>query len=560
MLKTVDIENIAIIEKASVNFSEGLNILTGETGAGKSILIDSINAVTGEKTSRELIRTGESSAQVSAFFEDISQSVKDRLTQNGLSVEEDGTLLLQRKLFKDGKNICRINGSSVTVSMLKNIGSALIDIHGQKDSRFLLDSEKHMDFLDGYADIGELLSDYESDYRKLSQIKKEMNSLFIDESEKERRTDILKYQINELENAQITVGEKEVLTKKKHILNSSKKLSEALKSAYIALSGESESDGAEQLVSYAVSRITSVSSLAKGLDTLNDKLSDIKSDMEDCSALLEDVLSQLDSIDGNIDEIEERLDLIYRLSKKYGDTEEEMLNFLLNAKKELDDIVFSSEKLTKLNEEYSEQLEICRKKAEKISEKRKKAARNLCAAVKYELTFLDMPLCTFFADIKDVPLNVKGCDFVEFMISANSGEEPKPIHKAASGGELSRIMLALKTVLNQNGGADTLIFDEIDTGVSGSAARRIAVKLSEVSRNSQLLCITHLSQIAAFADSHKFIYKEVSNGKTYTRVKELTQDERPLELARISYGSDAEPVHIQAARQMIESAQKEKKV
>lgn len=558
MLRTLNIENIAIIEKASVDFSEGLNILTGETGAGKSILIDSINAVTGEKTSRELIRTGMNSAEVSAFFDNISETVRKKLVENGLPVESDGTLLLQRKIFRDGKNICRINGSSVTVSMLKNIGISLINIHGQRDSQFLLDSERHIGFLDCYAGLSALVEDFSDSFSKLNRIKTEIGKLSMDEAYKERQTDILSYQINELENAGITVGEKATLIKKKTILNNSKKLSDALKGAYIFLEGDSDTDGAVNLVSSAVNEISKVSSLAKGLDSLSEKLSDANSVVEDCAGLIDDVLQQLDSIDGNIDEIEERLDVLYKLSKKYGDTEEKMLSFLEKAKKELDEITFSSEKIAELNNMYAETLEICKKKAVIISEKRKKAARDMASAIKYELSFLDMPSCVFVADITDTELCESGCDKVEFLISANPGEEPKPLNKVASGGELSRIMLAMKTVLEKDGGAATLIFDEIDSGVSGSAARRIAIKLSGASKNTQILCITHLAQIAAFADSHKFIFKEVSDEKTFTRIKELSSEERPAELVRMTYGNDADKIHIESAKKMIESAKKEK--
>lgn len=558
MLRTLNIENIAIIEKASVDFSEGFNILTGETGAGKSILIDSINAVTGEKTSRELIRTGMNSAEVSAFFDNISETVRKKLVENGLPVESDGTLLLQRKIFRDGKNICRINGSSVTVSMLKNIGISLINIHGQRDSQFLLDSERHIGFLDCYAGLSALVEDFSDSFSKLNKIKTEIGKLSMDEAYKERQTDILSYQINELENAGITVGEKATLIKKKTILNNSKKLSDALKGAYIFLEGDSDTDGAVNLVSSAVNEISKVSSLAKGLDSLSEKLSDANSVVEDCAGLIDDVLQQLDSIDGNIDEIEERLDVLYKLSKKYGDTEEKMLSFLEKAKKELDEITFSSEKIAELNNMYAETLEICKKKAAIISEKRKKAARDMASAIKYELSFLDMPSCVFVSDITDTELCESGCDKVEFLISANPGEEPKPLNKVASGGELSRIMLAMKTVLEKDGGAATLIFDEIDSGVSGSAARRIAIKLSGASKNTQILCITHLAQIAAFADSHKFIFKEVSDEKTFTRIKELSSEERPAELVRMTYGNDADKIHIESAKKMIESAKKEK--
>ena len=558
MLKSLNIENIAIIEKASADFSRGLNILTGETGAGKSILIDSINAVTGEKTSRELIRTGEDFAEVTAFFEDVSEDVKARLIENGLPAEEDGTLLLKRRLFRDGKNSCYINGSSVTVSMLRSIGMNLINIHGQRDSQALLDSERHIDFLDAFAGNSAQLEAYSVLYSRLQEIKTEIKRLSLDEAYKERQTDLLTYQINELENAGITVGERDSLIKKKNILCNSKKLSDALREALTMLSGDTDITGADSLVSGAVARISSVASLAKGLDTLTEKLNEANSCIEDCSGVIDDVLRQLEGMDGNLDAIEERLDILYRLSKKYGATEAEMLKFLENAKAELHGIETSSEKLSSLQVEYDETLSLCRKKADVLSEKRADAAKKISAAVQYELSFLDMPSCRFVAELKEGELCEKGKDYTEFLISANPGEAPKPLGKVASGGELSRIMLALKNVLHKAGGPDTLIFDEIDTGVSGAAARRIAIKLSEVSENSQILCITHLPQLAAFADSHKFLYKEVRDGKTYTRIKELSGDERPVELARMANGNEISDIHLQAASALIASAKEEK--
>lgn len=558
MLKSLNIENIAIIEKASAQFTEGLNILTGETGAGKSILIDSINAVTGEKTSRELIRTGEDNAQVSAFFEDISETVKNKLAENGLPCEDDGTLLLYRKISRDGKNVCRINGAPVTVSMLRMIGTELINIHGQRDSQALLDSERHIDFLDGFAGLNSDKEDYFQSFLHLQEIKNEIRSLSMDEAYKERQSDLLKYQIKELEEAEISVGEKNALLKKKSILNNSQKLSQALSGALSALGGDDESCGAYSMISEAISCVSSVASLAKGLDSLTEQLGNANSYVDDCIRLLDDALRQLEGIDGNIDEIESRLDILYKLSKKYGETEDAMLLFLENAKKELENIELSDEKLLILQKEYSEALVICREKAERLSVKRKKAAERLASAIKYELSFLDMPSCVFAVNIENTELRENGSDTVEFLISANPGEEPKPLNKVASGGELSRIMLAMKNVLNKEGGVNTLIFDEIDTGVSGSAARRIAIKLSEVSRGFQILCITHLSQIAAFADSHKFLYKQVVDGKTYTRIKDLSESERPLELARMTYGSDADEIHLKSACQMIEAANREK--
>lgn len=558
MLKSLNIENIAIIEKASAEFTAGLNILTGETGAGKSILIDSINAVTGEKTSRELIRTGEDAAQVSAFFENISEDIKLKLSESGLPCEDDGTLLLYRKIFRDGKNICRINGAPVTVSMLKAIGMGLINIHGQRDSQALLDSERHIDFLDGFGGFLKEKQEYLDTFLRMQEIKSEIRSLNHDEAYKIRQTELLTHQIKELENAEITVGEKAALNRKKNILNNSQKLTSALRGALEALSGNDELSGAYSLINSASSLISSVSSLAKGLDSLTEQLGNANSYVDDCVRLIDDVLRQLEGIDGDIDSIESRLDTLYKLSKKYGETEEEMLSFLEKAKVELESIETSEERLNELNTEFAEVLMSCREKADKLSSKRKKAAEKMASAVKYELSFLDMPSCVFKVSITEAELSETGADAVEFLISANPGEEPKPLNKVASGGELSRIMLAMKNVLNKEGGVDTLIFDEIDTGVSGSAARRIAVKLSEVSEHSQILCITHLAQIAAFADSHKFLYKEVTGGKTYTRIKELSSSDREKELARMTYGSETETIHIESARLMIVSAKAEK--
>lgn len=558
MLKTLDIKNIAIIEKASVEFSRGLNILTGETGAGKSILIDSINAVTGEKTSRELIRTGEDSSEVSAFFENISRDVICHLSENGIPSEDDGSLLLYRKIFRDGRNTCRINGSPVTVSMLRNIGMRLINIHGQRDSQMLLDSEKHIDFLDSFADSSDELKSFSDDYNELQSIISEIKSLSLDAAYKERQTDLLTYQINELENAHITPGERESLIKKKNILNNSKKLSVALSGALAALSGDSESFGAEGLINSAVSEISSVTSLAKGLDSLVENLNNAVSYISDCTSLIDDVLRQLEDIDGDVDSVEERLDVLYRLSKKYGETEEEMIAFLENAKKELSGMVNSDERLAELSELKEKVLTECKQKADKLSDRRKEAAERLAFSIMEELRYLDMPHCRFEVSVASCEMYEKGSDRVEFLISANPGEDPKPLGKVASGGELSRIMLAMKNVLNKSGGVETLIFDEIDSGVSGSAAKKIAVKLNEVSKHSQILCITHLSGIAAFADSHKFIYKEVSEGKTYTNIRELSVSERAYELARMTYGNDADDIHIKASEKMLEEAKLKK--
>lgn len=559
MLKSLDIRNIAIIEKASVEFTGGLNILTGETGAGKSILIDSINAVTGEKTSRELIRTGEDSAEVSAFFEDVSDEIQSILDASGLPVSEDKTLLLQRRLSKDGKNACRVNGAPVTVSMLKSIGINLINIHGQRDSQALLDSERHIDFLDGFIQMPDELSDFSDSFIQLQRVSSEIRKLSLDSAYKERQADLLRYQINELSEADLYVGEKQELTKKKNILTNSKKLCEALHSALFALSGDGDSFGAEGLINGAISQVTSVMSLAKGLDSLVEGLNTANSYIDECTSLIDDVLRQLEDMDGDIDKVEERLDLIYRLSKKYGETEEEMLAFLENAKNELEGINGSDERLSELYILQDKLDTECKEKAGKLSAARKTAAEKLSSAIQEELGFLDMPSCRFVVSVTPAEMNEKGSDAVEFLISANPGEEPKSLGKVASGGELSRIMLAMKNVLHKAGGADTLIFDEVDAGVSGSAAGKIAVKLSGAAKSSQVLCITHLAQIAAFADSHKFIYKEISDGKTFTRIKDLSDALRVKELVRMTYGNSSDEVHLKSAEKMIEAAKTDKK-
>lgn len=559
MLKVLDIENIAIIEKASVEFSSGLNILTGETGAGKSIIIDSINAVTGEKASRELIRTGENKAVVSALFDGVSEKVNEKLRAVGVEPEPDGSLLLNRSIGKDGKNTCRINGTPVTVSMLRNVGEELINIHGQRDSQALLDSARHIGFLDGFAGLSEQLEAYRADFARLKEIAKKIASLQTDEAEKARRIDLLTYQIRELEDAEIRVGEREELHRRKNILNNSKKLSSALTSALRMLSGDGETGGASSLVSEAASQIEAVSSCAKGLDALSDTLENTANEIADAACVIDDVLSQLHSTEEDLDAIDERLDLLYRLSKKYGSTEQEMTDFLDSAKKELEEINLSDELVEQLSAEYTALYDTTEAQAKELSRLRKRHAKKLSEVIEAELSFLNMPSCRFFVGITECDLCRNGTDAVEFRISANTGEEAKPLGKVASGGELSRIMLAMKNVLSSSDGADTLIFDEIDAGVSGSAAGKIAVKLSDVSASTQVLCITHLSQIAAYADEHLFIRKEARDGKTFTVIRPLSREERAAELARISFGDHVTEEQLGSSMQLIEEADGRKK-
>ncbi len=558
MLKSLQIENIATIEKLSVDFSDGLNVLTGETGAGKSILVDSINAVTGEKTSRDLIRTGEASACVTALFADVSDAVILRLSDSGISVEDDKMLLIQRRLYRDGKNACRINGMTVTVGMLRSVASLLINIHGQRDSQQLLDEAYHLKFVDGYAEDGKLLEEYRSEYRLLCGIKARLRDLQTDETEKARMADLLSYQINELENADIRPGEKKELVRKKSFLENSQKIKNALGAALNALIGDGEEAGASGALSAAAGYVGSVTGAARGLEPVYSQLAAVADSVSDIASVIDDVIGQLDTIDGDIDSVEERLDVLYRLSRKYGDTEEQMLAFLEDAKTRLDGIVHSDEERERLTEEYGNTLARAEKKAVLLSDARRKAGEALCAAIENELKFLDMPNVRFVTEIKPVPLCENGADEVRFLISANPGEEPKPLGKTASGGELSRVMLAIKNVLTDSDGVGTLIFDEIDTGVSGSAAGKIAVKLASVSLCTQVFCITHLSRIAAFADEHIFLSKVVQNGKTYTRAEILSPEKRAAELARITFGSEFTDVQLSSGEQMIEEAMRQK--
>lgn len=558
MLKSLQIENIATIEKLSVDFSDGLNVLTGETGAGKSVLVDSINAVTGEKTSRDLIRTGETSACVTALFGDVSDAVILRLSDSGIPVEDDKTLLIQRRLYRDGKNACRINGMTVTVGMLRSIASLLINIHGQRDSQQLLDETYHLKFVDGFAEDGRLLEEYRSEYRSLCGIRAKLRALQTDEAEKARTADLLSYQINELENADIRPGEKKELDRKKSILENSQKIKNALGAALNALIGDGENEGASGALSSAAGYVGSVTGAAHGLEPVYSQLSAVADSVSDIASVIDDVIGQLDTIDGDIDSVEERLDVLYRLSRKYGDTEEQMLAFLEDAKTRLDGIVHSDEERERLTEEYGNTLVRAEEKAASLSDARRKAGEALCTAIESELKFLDMPNVRFVTEIKPVPLCENGADEVRFLISANPGEEPKPLGKTASGGELSRVMLAIKNVLTDSDGVGTLIFDEIDTGVSGSAAGKIAVKLASVSLRTQVFCITHLSRIAAFADEHIFLSKDVENGKTYTRAEILSPEKRAAELARITFGTEFTDVQLSSGEQMIEEARQQK--
>lgn len=556
MISNLQIENVAIIKKAVIDFKDGFNVMTGETGAGKSIIIDSLNAVLGERTSRDLIRTNCEYAYVSALFYDKSAVIIDALNEMDIEPELDGSLLITRKMTADGKNICKVNGMNVTVSMLKKLGRVLVNIHGQSDSQALLDSELHCSFIDSIAENNDMFDKFKLSYDEYLKAKNKLNALNTDESEKARKIEILSYQINEIEKADITVGEWEELKSKQELFRNSEKICDALNTAYSYLSGNDESQGAVSLGFSASNALKYVSDFSEEINELSGKIESCAYTLSDLSDELRNKLDMMDFNEADINAVEERLELLYELSKKYGRTEEEILSFYDNAVEELENIENFDELRLKLEKETERLYNIALENAKELSKTRIYAgnifSKNVCESLK----FLDMPSVKFYVDIRDCELCENGIDTVEFFLSANVGEEPKPLQKIASGGELSRIMLAIKSVLAEKDNIPTLVFDEIDTGVSGSAAHKIALKIKEVSSSHQVICVTHLAQIAAYADEHMFISKSEKDGQTFTELKSLDFDERKHELARIMGGMEITELMLENAEQMLLAAQK----
>lgn len=554
MLSNLKIENIAIIEKASIDFADNFNCMTGETGAGKSIVIDSINAILGEKTSRELIRTGESKSIVSAFFTDISSRTQKLLAEMGIPCEEDNSLFISRVMTKDGRNNCKVNGTNVTVSMLKSIGLSLINIHGQSDNQELMSPELHYTFIDAVADNMDLLEDYQQTYNDLLDVKDKIRKLTVDEAMKARQIDLLSYQIDELTKADIKIGEKDELIARRKIINNSQKLMSALNEAYCAISGGEDYNGASSMLFDAARALSEVSQYLPEANEMAESVNDIAYTIDSYISDINNFMENSLFDERELADIEERLDVIYRMSKKYGETEEEILNFLDKASEELHNITYSDELLERLNIELSQCERITAEKAELLSQSRKKAATVFAEKIQKELSFLDMPETVFSVNFNKTSFSETGIDEIEFLISANRGEDPKPLAKIASGGELSRIMLAIKSVLADKDDTDTLIFDEIDAGVSGRAAGKIALKLNEVSKNRQVVCITHLPSIAAFADHHMLISKAAKGEKTYTSVLPLDEKGRISEIARIIGGNENDKIHLESAKQLLNEA------
>lgn len=550
MLKFLHIENIAVIERSDTEFAEGFNVLTGETGAGKSILIDSINAVLGERTSKELIRAGCDSAEVSAVFGNFDDTAVKTLSELGFSPDEDGNIVIRRRLSVSGKGIIKLNGIPVTATQLRDIGKNLINIHGQHDSQALLDPEKHIFYVDALADNSELINEYYQEFRYLNKVRKELEASQIDEEEKQRQTDLLKYQINELESADIKKGELAELKRKAQIAKNYQTVVEALSKADTALNGNDDFSGASALISSAQKELYSLKD--EKWNALAEKTADVLSDLTDIGAEIRDFLDNAEYSELDINNINERLDLLDRLMLKYGNSEEEMLDFLTSAKVRLEELDFSDRRISQLSDLLDKSTDRLVELGEKLTLSRKKAAAEFEKKVCDILSYLNMPDVRFTVSMQKGRYTKRGCDNIEFLISANRGENVKPLSKIASGGELSRVMLAIKSVLLDKDPVGTMIFDEIDTGISGYTAGKVGIQLKKVAKNRQVICVTHLAQIAAMADEHLLIEKSTEGGRTFTQVKPLKYEERVGEIARIMSGTQLTENLYKSAKELLD--------
>ena len=553
MLKTLVIENIAVIKKAQIEFTSGLNVFTGETGAGKSIVVDSINAILGERTSRELVRADSDNAFVNAYFEDINDDVKLKLNEYDIPIEEDGTLLLSRKISAGGKSVCRVNGLPVTVGILKDIGTHLVNIHGQHDSQALLNPDFHYKFVDAYADCDELLAEYKESFKSFLNIRRQLKSLTSDADERDKQSEILDYQIKELRDADIKVGEWEELKHRKSVILNSQAILNALNTLLGAVNGDDENQGIQSVLSSSDKEITALLDADSQLKPIIEKLDSAEDLLESIKDLISDKMESLDFQPDELDKIEERLDILYTFSNKYGETEQDMLYYLADAERKRALFDNSEQDLERLNAEYDSSLEKTQSLALKLSEVRRKAAEKLGDEICSQLEFLDMPGVKFVTQFSKGNLSSSGVDKIEFLIRTNPGEEPKPLAKIASGGELSRIMLAIKSIIAKSDSIATLIFDEIDTGVSGKASRKIGLKLKEVGKNAQVICVTHSAQIASAADSHFLIKKEYTDNAAFTQIMPLDFEGRKYELARIMGGLNVTESLLKSAEEMLDN-------
>ncbi len=552
MLLSLHIENIAVIEKADVDFGPGFTVLTGETGAGKSILIDSINAVLGERTSRELIRQGCEKAVVSAEFGDLSKELTQKLKELGYTSDED-TLVITR-LLSEQKSAAKINGMPATASILREIAPLLINIHGQHDSQALLNPEKHVLYIDLLAKNESLLAEYGAAFSDMQKTRKQIKELTQNTQEKERRMEMLRYQIQEIEQAELKPGEQQRLLQRRDAINHAQTIAEALQRAYYAISGEDdETKGALERIDGAFADITQISRYDPQASAISDQIADAKYQLEDVRGKIEDLMEQTEFDPGELETVEQRLDLLYRLFQKYGENEQAVLDFYQKAKDELDSIVLQDAQLGKLHTTLASQVERVKTLGGRLTQSRKKAGAQFAKDVAAQLAFLNMPGVKIAVSVEPAAYSRHGADKVEFLISTNPGEPLKSLIKIASGGEMSRIMLAIKNVLSSDDPVGTLIFDEIDTGISGSAAQKVGIKLKETANGKQVICVTHLAQIAALAQTHLLIEKDIQKGRAVTRITPLDFDGRRRELARI-IGSAVTEANLKSAEEMLHLA------
>ena len=549
MLSCLQIENVAVIQKAEVHFQPGLNVLTGETGAGKSILIDSINAILGNRTSKDLVRTGASKAVIRASFAQIPGVVLDKLEAAGY--ERSAELLLSREITAEGKSSCRINGMPTTAAVLRELCGGLININGQHDSVGLLNPAHHLSILDDYAQNAKLYQEYYVLYRSLVKVKKELDAMITDEAEKQRRIDLLSYQVQEIEEAGLTAGEEQTLEARRKVLANASTIRDRVAKAHALLSGDDDTPGAVDLLGEASNAMDTAAQLDESLSGVSGTLMDLYYSAKDAAAELIDRLDAYDTNDAELDEIEQRLDLLYRLKRKYGDTVEDIIAFGQKAREELEQIQFSEQRHDQLQAEKLRLYGLAREKAEALTQARLKAFDELNARITDTLQFLNMPGVRMTLHHARGPLASHGQDSVEFYISTNAGEAPKPLARIASGGELSRITLAIKNALADRDAVPTVIYDEIDSGVSGKAAGRIGEVLRQSAQGHQILCITHTAQIAALADCHLLIQKNVTNDRTYTEIHPLDTEGRVEALARLISGDHVTELSRANAREML---------
>lgn len=552
MLNLLHIENIAVIESADISFGTGFNVLTGETGAGKSIVIDAISAILGERAYRDMIRTGEEKASVRAVFSQVAPL--DWFNENG--VPYDRETVIQRDIFLDGKNVCRVNGTLVSVTMLRKLGIQLMNIHGQHDSASLFDEENHLIFLDDFSSNQALREAYQEKYQAVAALRREIQRMTMDEGEKLRRMETLQYQIAEIEKAELEPGEDETLEERRKLLQNAERLSKGMDEAVEALYGGEESDGAAGLLTQAEHALGRLSRFSDSFTSLHERVTDLMYQVRDAAEEAKDMRDDLSYSADELEQIESRLDVIYRLRKKYGTTCQEILDYLEKARKELADIEFADDRLEKLKQKQQKAEKEAWAAAEALRQNRRENAEIMSARILQELKELDMPRVQFRCQFRELELQPNGADAVAFYLSANAGEALKPLSKVASGGELARIMLSMKNVLAEKDQIATLIFDEVDTGVSGRAAQRVAEKLRKLAQHKQVLCVTHLPQMAALADTHMLISKCERDGRTYTSVTPLDTEGRKRELARIIGGTHITETTLKSAEEMLRFEEK----